>query len=473
VQRHLGHALVALPSILVALWFGGIAALLPAVLMTLAATALLVGRGWRRQAELAAALDAVLRGEPSPPLPTVASRHDTALTAAALRLAMQLRDTEKRLARSRRTIELMFDALPDPALLVDRRLDILRANRAARVGLGLEALPTPLFAVLRDPALVSAVEAALATEQAVATEVAPPGEPSHQFTAHVLALPSIAGETSQDAFILLRETGEQMAVERMRSDFVANVSHELRTPLSILTSAIETLQGPARDDPGARAEFLQMMGAEARRMTRLVDDLLSLSRIEASVSRPPADPCELEPILRAVAARFAQQAEREGVALDVRIASRLPAVRGDADQLEQLLANLVSNALTYGAGGGRVIVEVGAAARAPSSAGPLAGSGAVCLCVIDFGEGIPPEHIPRLTERFYRVDRTRSRASGGTGLGLAIVKHILRRHRGHLSIASRPGAGSRFCAWLPALEPVRDSVTKPSQTRDSCAPETD
>jgi two-component system phosphate regulon sensor histidine kinase PhoR len=237
-------------------------------------------------------------------------------------------------------------------------------------------------------------------------------------------------------------------VEEMRADFVANASHELRTPLAALSGFIETLQGSARDDAKARARFLAIMQDQARRMARLIDDLLSLSRIELNAHRRPDTPVDLVPIIRQVADGLETLAHDRGVVIDVEAANALT-VPGDRDELVRLFENLIENALKYGAPGKRVDIKLSESVSAEGA--PEARVG-----VRDYGPGIAPEHLPRLTERFYRVDVRESRAQGGTGLGLALVKHILNRHRGRLSIESVPGAGATFTVYLPtvAVAPV-------------------
>ena len=235
-------------------------------------------------------------------------------------------------------------------------------------------------------------------------------------------------------------------VEEMRADFVANASHELRTPLAALLGFIETLQGSAREDAKARERFLAIMQEQARRMARLIDDLLSLSRIELNAHRRPDTPADLVPIVRQVADGLETLARDRGVTLHIEAGNAL-AVHGDHDELVRVFENLVENALKYGAAGRRVDIKL--ATGASNDGEPEA-----LVSVRDYGPGIAPEHLPRLTERFYRVDVGESRAQGGTGLGLALVKHILNRHRGRLTIDSAPGAGATFTVHLPTAVPA-------------------
>jgi two-component system phosphate regulon sensor histidine kinase PhoR len=221
--------------------------------------------------------------------------------------------------------------------------------------------------------------------------------------------------------------------------------------LASLVGFIETLQGPAKDDPEARDAFLALMAEETSRMARLVDDLLSLSRIELAADQPPVETCDIADIVARVLDSARPSAGRHDVTLEHRGDTALPPVQGTPDQLHQLFTNLVDNAVKYGGPKKTVVIETTLLDPAPASGGALAGRRAVSIAVTDQGPGIAAEHIPRLTERFYRVDKARSRNAGGTGLGLAIVKHITRRHRGELLIESELGRGSTFRVLLPAL----------------------
>ena len=230
----------------------------------------------------------------------------------------------------------------------------------------------------------------------------------------------------------------------MRSDFIANASHELRTPLASLKGFIETLRGPARNDSAARERFLSIMEAQAARMARILDDLLSLSRIEMRVHVAPEGEAELSGIVGAVTKSLQPLADEARIAVRFAPGAERFVVRGDRDELEQVFQNLIHNAIKYGREGGKVDVDI---SRREKRDG-----GHIAIAVADDGPGIAEEHLPRLTERFYRVDTATSRERGGTGLGLAIVKHILTRHRGELDIASRLGEGSTFTVVLPSVK---------------------
>jgi two-component system phosphate regulon sensor histidine kinase PhoR len=236
-------------------------------------------------------------------------------------------------------------------------------------------------------------------------------------------------------------------VEELRADFVANASHELRTPLAALSGFIDTLQGPAREDASARDRFLAIMRAQATRMARLIDDLLSLSRIELSAHVRPEAPVDLPAIVRQVVDGLEPLARERDVAINVELPAGPVMVPGDRDELLRLFENLIENGLKYGASGGKIDVAMSVTTAHD-------GSPEARTTVRDYGPGIAPEHLPRLTERFYRVDVGDSRARGGTGLGLSLVKHILNRHRGRLQIESAPDKGATFTAVLPMPQKV-------------------
>jgi two-component system phosphate regulon sensor histidine kinase PhoR len=335
--------------------------------------------------------------------------------------------------------------LPEPALLADRRGTILVGNDAVVAALGPVRRGEPISFTVRAPEVIEALRAAAAdgeTRRVEFTEHVPAGR---TFEAHVVPISfnrSTEGLGRPDAVLLtFRDLTQQLRIERMRSDFVANASHELRTPLASLSGFVETLQGSARNDVEARDRFLGIMAEQARRMSRLIDDLLSLSRVELNEHLRPSHAIDLVPIVGHVCDTLAPLARERGVELSVRRDVEHLYVLGDRDELIRLFENLVENALKYGASGKRVVVTIGKDATASSREATVA--------VRDFGPGIAPEHLPRLTERFYRVDVEASRAEGGTGLGLAIVKHILSRHRGRLTIESEIGSGATFTARIP------------------------
>jgi two-component system phosphate regulon sensor histidine kinase PhoR len=324
----------------------------------------------------------------------------------------------------------LLEALPEPALVV--AVGRVRcSNAAARAILGSAIDGEDVRVALRHPA---AVERLLTThpEAPEEAELVGLGEAERRWTMSVAPLPDGA------LFVRLTDRSEQHAAEQMRVDFVANASHELRTPLATLVGYSETLrEQDSALDAATRERFTAIVHEEARRMQRLVEDLISLSRIEAERFTTPRDPLDLAELVEGSRSGWRSLAAEAAAELVVEAEPGLPAVAGDRSQILQLLDNLVSNAFRYGRRGRPVTVALRRERRM------------VRLTVADEGEGIPAEHIPRVTERFYRVDPSRSRSLGGTGLGLSIVKHIVERHRGRLNIESEVGIGTRFHVLLP------------------------
>jgi two-component system phosphate regulon sensor histidine kinase PhoR len=338
-------------------------------------------------------------------------------------------------------VEAVVSGLPDAVIALDRRGIVVGSNAAARQVAPALTRGAPLSFALRIPDITEAVRRAVdsgETQRVEFFEKVPADRWSEAFIVPVALAEAIAGRREL-VLVTLHDLTPLKQVEEMRVDFVANASHELRTPLASLSGFIETLQGSARNDPQARERFLDIMKAQANRMARLIDDLLSLSRIELKAHVQPAHQVDLAPIVRQVADGLQTLARDRSVEVRIDVPPEALLVRGDRDELIRVFENLVENALKYGASGKRVDIA-------------LARDGAnneVLVAVRDYGPGIAPEHLPRLTERFYRVDVTESRAQGGTGLGLALVKHVLHRHRGRLSIESAPGKGATFTVRLP------------------------
>jgi two-component system phosphate regulon sensor histidine kinase PhoR len=350
-------------------------------------------------------------------------------------------------------IESLIGGLPDPAIVLDREGGVIAFN--AQAGAVAPALQRgePALIALRMPELVNAIRRASRRREPQRVEFFERVPRDRWFEAFVTPV-RLAGLDGADADILVMTFNDLTPlrrVEEMRADFVANASHELRTPLAALLGFIETLQGTAKDDPAAREKFLNIMQAQATRMARLIDDLLSLSRIELNAHLQPSTPVDLAPIVRQVVDGLQMLARDRGVEIKVAVPAEPIMVLGDRDELIRALENLVENALKYGAAGKRVDIAL---ARAQMRAGTPEAR----LAVRDYGPGIAPEHLPRLTERFYRVDVSDSRAQGGTGLGLALVKHVLNRHGGRLMVESTPGAGATFTMQLP-LRTAENAIT--------------
>jgi two-component system phosphate regulon sensor histidine kinase PhoR len=418
------------------------------VLLAIGATllaALVVALRWSRDLDLLA--DSVRRIAADEPMP-----HGSPVLPGMQRLGTDLERLARRAAvrsalieQLRRADGTVVERLPDPLIVLAEDRGVRRANSAARIAFGAE-----VPAVLRHPDLRAAIDRAFASGVTQTAEVTLPVPVPRE--AHAAVVPMVPPTADGGrAVVVLSDRTRERAIERMRADFVANVSHELRTPLASLIGFIDTLRGPAADDPEAQQRFLGIMAEQAARMNRLIDDLLSLSRIELIEHQPPSDAVELRELVMRIVAGFEPRLRERSVALDVRVPEELPPVTGDADQLTQVLQNLLDNAVKYGRDGGVVRLEAAAVPR---------GRAGVLVTVADQGIGIPRDHLPRLTERFYRVNTGRSRATGGTGLGLAIVKHIVNRHRGQLSIESEEGIGTTVTVWLPqaVAQPVAADV---------------
>lgn len=339
-------------------------------------------------------------------------------------------------------LESLLSAMPQPVLVIGPNERIAGANAPAEALFGAGGGERHYITVLRQPVVLDAIEAVLKDGTAgEARYLASSGgrDTTWKVTSAPIDLPQGRG-----ALLSFEDVTHVEEAEQIRRDFVANVSHELRTPLTALMGFVETLQGPARDDAAARERFLSIMGRETDRMVRLVADLLSLSRLEAEERKRPTDPVDLGALITSAMATLEPLAKGAGVELRFERPDEAVIVPGDAGQLGQVLNNLIENAIKYGGSGGRVDIALG-----PPKVEPALRVPGRSLTITDYGEGIEEHHIPRLTERFYRVDAHRSREVGGTGLGLAIVKHIVSRHRGRLRIDSQRGRGTRFTVVLP------------------------
>jgi two-component system, OmpR family, phosphate regulon sensor histidine kinase PhoR len=345
-------------------------------------------------------------------------------------------------------VSALVAGMPDPAVLLDRAGRVLHLNAAAaQLAPALRKNELAQFA-LRSPEIITALREAIATtETRRATYLDHvPVDRWMELIITPVPVPTLFGGTDKCMLMTFHDQTPLRRVEEMRADFVANASHELRTPLAALSGFIDTLQGPAKDDTKARERFLGIMHAQATRMARLIDDLLSLSRVELSAHVRPDTLVDIVPIIRQVADGLEPLAHERQVAIEIDLPDTPVAIAGDREELLRLFENLIENALKYGASGGKVMVSLISA---------ISGEGQpeVRVLVRDFGPGIAPEHLPRLTERFYRVDVGDSRAQGGTGLGLSLVKHIVNRHRGRLLIESVPKNGATFTACFPQARP--------------------
>src|SRR5579871_3282980 len=345
-------------------------------------------------------------------------------------------------ARVDQPLQALLAGLADPVIVLGRDGRVVGFNEPARALAPALRQGEPVSLVLRMPELSEAVTRAFAEAAPQRFQYSERVPLDRWFEAVAAPVGHDPNGKADMALLSFRDLTPLRRVEEMRADFVANASHELRTPLAALLGFIETLQGSARDDPKAREKFLDIMQEQARRMARLIDDLLSLSRIELNAHRRPDSTVDMVPIVRQVVDGLQMLARDRSVDIHIEAPVEPIGVLGDRDELIRALENLAENALKYGASGKRVDIVL-------RKAEALDGGEEVRIDVRDYGPGIAPEHLPRLTERFYRVDVVDSRAQGGTGLGLALVKHIMNRHGGRLTVESTPGAGATFTLHVP------------------------
>lgn len=345
----------------------------------------------------------------------------------------------------------ILNGLTVSVFVIDADRHVMLVNEAGADVFGDDLVGADFAQAVRNPKCLEAIGKVLAGRNSI--DVVVTLQNPVRTTYHVTVTRLAPNERLDDkgqarAVVSLENISHIYEAEQMRSEFVANVSHELRSPLTVLNGFIETLRGPAKNDAEARERFLTIMEKESSRMERLIGDLLSLSKVEVSEHARPQEQADVCLILRKTINILKPQAEAEQISLvlEEEESCKKP-VLGDDDQLSQVFLNLIENAIKYSGKNTVVTVSTRAVDRAPGIYGP-----AIAVCVADNGQGIAVEHIPRLTERFYRVDDSRSREKGGTGLGLAIVKHILARHRGRLSAKSEIGKGSEFTVYLPVAE---------------------
>ena len=366
---------------------------------------------------------------------------------AVARLRQAWEKDRGRLGARASSAETLLESLPHPLILLDKSRRIVRITEGAKHLLGTPPRGGNLSTILRDPSVLEIVDRAAQEETGEMLEVDFELPSGRDLTVQVRTLSEPAADGTA-IVVALFDVTEIRQAQQMRSDFVANASHELRTPLAVVTGAIKTMQGPAHDDPEGRDKFLEMMDQHATRMTRLIEDLLSLSRLELNANSVPDGDVDLNAVLTNVVNTAETRAAERSIRIDLEPGLGAHRIRGDELELTQLFQNLVDNAVKYGTPGSQVRI-VTKECRKPAAAPGDDGQPFMEISVNDQGEGIAAEHLPRLTERFYRVDTARSREMGGTGLGLAIVKHIVNRHRGVLEISSIEDVGSKFSVFLP------------------------
>ena len=346
-------------------------------------------------------------------------------------------------------LETIFDAIAVPVVGLDKDLAIISANRKA-----LKAFPeikrsNRVEVTITDkPKFKKLLEEAIKAKGEKITSISLSEGFGKEYLVTIRPIAQDKNDTSAALVLTFEDRSSLLDAKAMRSEFVANVSHEIRSPLTAISGFVETMQGPARENMDMRDKFLDMMGKEVARMTNLVSDLLSLSKVEVKQRRAPKKITDPNLIIREAQESVTTYAQKRGKFVTVHIEGKLPEIPGNHGDLVRMLINLMENAVNYSFEGSEITLD----ARVMENDNPLERP-AVVISIRDQGEGIAAEEIPRLTERFYRVDKSRSRNVGGTGLGLAIVKHILVRHRGRIEIKSVPGVGSEFCIWLPLAKP--------------------
>jgi two-component system phosphate regulon sensor histidine kinase PhoR len=350
-------------------------------------------------------------------------------------------------------LDATLKTMREGVLVVDGSLRVLSANSAAAAllgGLGVEVVGQPLSVLTRQPAIHAAFRSAAEAGEYRTVKVEMSGRERRVLELRVAPLTLYEEKDSQGALGLFFDLTELERLERVRQEFLSNVSHELRTPLTSILAFVETLEGGALEEPEPARRFVSIIRRNAERMRTLIEDIMELSAIESGAGRVEPRPLRLRPVVQEALNALAPKAAARGVTLANEVEPEA-AVLADPRRLEQMLLNLVDNAVKFGREGGSVVVRHERAERDRIS-------------VADTGEGIPPEHLSRIFERFYRVDRARSRELGGTGLGLAIVKHLARAHGGEVTARSAPGAGSTFTVELPpARHPTAESLEPESR----------
>lgn len=344
----------------------------------------------------------------------------------------------------------IIEKLADPFLLIDEDKKVKIANKSAENVFGEDILNNNISNYLSDAEALSAIDQVIATGNSDTIEFITPVPRSRSLLLRIHSLDETYDnndeeDNSRTILLTLYDITSIREAERMRVDFVANVSHELRTPLASILGFIETLQGPAKNDQTAADRFLQIMQDEASRMTRLIEDLLSLSHIEREAHIPPEENISLIKIIGSVTETLNLRCTKKNMVIKITKDREYDNIIGDRDQLTQVFQNLIDNAIKYGDENTEINISLQKAESEYSEAEY------VQIDITNMGSGIAPEHIERLTERFYRVDTARSRSLGGTGLGLAIVKHIVQRHNGHLSFHSEVGKNTTASILLPLL----------------------
>ncbi len=400
----------------------------------------------RRVARYATDLRDRFRGTPPQ---TITFSAASELSSLYTQIAAAFRDRIALLEAQTSTDAEILDHLPNPVVMVNRHRVVTGFNQAARGLFHNLETGRDLTRFIRDPILLDAFDdVANSRETMKHAEFVLASDAHRHFDVLTARLPAATGDRN---FVLsFSDLTELRKLEQMRADFATDAGHELRTPLSVVLGFIETLEGPAKDDPDALGQFLPVMRDQAQRMQHLIEDLLSLARIELNEHTPPSEDCDVGKIVGKVAETLAMKADAKSMKIRVTRELENTEMVGEEKELTQVFVNLVENALKYGHPNTDVEVTISLAKNPPGALARFRHERIMAIAIRDHSDGIAREHLPRLTERFYRVDTARSRAVGGTGLGLAIVKHLVQRHRGTMQIESEKGVGSVFTVYLPA-----------------------
>lgn len=357
-----------------------------------------------------------------------------------------LQNNDTKTTKENQILLMIMEKLSDPILILDSFNQIVMANKSAHKLLGKKLLKQEISTIIGNPLLDKSLQKAHETgnPENFELKLGSPATRHYLTRIHIFNLDYDQGEgTKQYLFLALYDVSAIKRTDKMRVDFVANASHELRTPLSSILGFVETLQGPAKGDEQAHKRFLKIIYDEANRMSRLIEDLLSLSRIERDEHIPPSEKVKLAPLIENVIKVLGPLAEDKDMTINFSHSS-LPKIIADPDQLTQVFQNIIQNAIKYGRKNTEIKVVCG-----ESNKSDLLTTNEVTITISNEGPGISAKHLPRLMERFYRVDSARSRSLGGTGLGLAIVKHIIQRHRGHIFFESKINALTKVTVTLP------------------------
>lgn len=376
------------------------------------------------------------------------------LSTALVQLHRNWQDKKQQMESVITEREILVDSLPDVLIMTNAEQKIVRTNRAARHIFGQNLAGRNLKSVLPSDVLLNAVTAVIEDMKGRDLDFHQE-EPDHRDYRAIIEHFPVASAGGISVIITMSDITELKRIQKMRADFVANASHEIRTPLTSISGLIETIQGPAKDDIEAQKKFIVMMGQQAERMKNLITDLLSLSKIEMNAHIVPNNEVDLAQVIYREKDHFEWSAKNKSMEIKLDFRDDLPKVRGEENELRQVMHNLIGNAIKYGYEETDVVVQARVTSDLPRDPNFIKLKRCLVVSVTDQSEGIPKEHIPRLTERFYRVDSSRTRKIGGTGLGLAIVKHILLRHRASLQIESIVGKGSSFHVYLPLSDDTR------------------